>query len=71
MDYFFHNTTTIAKNLINNRDDVLNKRYVQIYLSASVSEKFREMIREHNLNTKYEPNTIYAWDVNTANNKSD
>jgi hypothetical protein len=33
LDYFFKNSTTIAKNLINNRDEVLNKRYIQIYLS--------------------------------------
>lgn len=72
LNYFFKNTTTILKNLINNWDDVLNKRYIQIYLSDyNVSENFKNMLRKYNLNTKYDSNTIYAWDINTANNKSD
>lgn len=72
LDYFFKNSTTIAKNLVNNREDVLNKRYIQVYLSDfAVSEEFQELLRRNNLNTRYEPDTIYAWDINTANNKSD
>ena len=72
LDYFFKNATTIAKNLVNNRDDVLNKRYIQVYLSnVSVSKEFQDLLRRNNLNTKYESNTIYARDINTANNKSD
>jgi hypothetical protein len=55
LDYFFKNSTTIAKNLINNRDEVLNKRYIQIYLSDMfVSQKFRDMIAKNNLNTRFE-----------------
>ena len=72
LDYFFNNSTTIAKNLINNRDDVLNKRYVQIYLSDMfVSQWFRDMIARNNLNTRFQWWKIYARDVNIANNKSD
>ena len=72
LDYFFNNSTTIAKNLINNRDDVLNKRYIQVYLSDMfVSKEFREMLRKNNLNTAFQWWKIYAWDVNIANNKSD
>ena len=72
LDYFFKNSTTIAKNLINNRDEVLNKRYIQIYLSDMfVSQEFRDMIARNNLNTRFEWWKIYAWDVNIANNKSD
>lgn len=72
LDYFFKNSTTIAKNLINNRDDVLNKRYVQIYLSDMfVSKEFRDMIARNNLNTRFQWWKIYARDVNIANNKSD
>ena len=72
LDYFFKNSTTIAKNLINNRDDVLNKRYVQIYLSDMfVSQEFRDMIARNNLNTRFQWWKIYARDVNIANNKSD
>ena len=72
LDYFFNNSTTIAKNLINNRDEVLNKRYIQVYLSDMfVSNEFREMLRKNNLNTAFEWGKIYAWDVNIANNKSD
>ena len=70
--YFFKNSTTIAKNLINNRDEVLNKRYVQIFLSDMfVSQEFRDMITRNNLNTRFEWWKIYARDVNIANNKSD
>ena len=72
LDYFFKNSTTIAKNLINNRDEVLNKRYIQIYLSDMfVSQEFRDMIVRNNLNTRFEWWKIYARDVNIANNKSD
>ena len=72
LDYFFKNSTTIAKNLINNRDEVLNKRYIQIYLSDMfVSQEVRDMIARNNLNTRFEWWKIYAWDVNIANNKSD
>jgi len=72
LDYFYKNATTIAKNLINNRDEVLNKRYIQIYLSDMfVSQEFRDMIARNNLNTKFQWWKIYARDVNIANNKSD
>ena len=72
LDYFFNNSTTLAKNLINNRDDVLNKRYIQIYLSDMyVSKEFRNMLRKNGLNTAFEWGKIYARDVNIANNKSD
>ena len=72
LDYFFNNSTTIAKNLINNRDEVLNKRYIQIYFSDMfVSQWFRDMIARNNLNTRFQWWKIYARDVNIANNKSD
>ena len=72
LDYFFKNSTTIAKNLINNRDEVLNKRYIQVYLSDMfVSQWFRDMIAKNNLNTRYQPWKIYARDVNISLNKSD
>ena len=72
LDYFFNNSTTIAKNLINNRDEVLNKRYIQIYLSDMfVSKEFRDMLARNNLNTRFQWWKIYARDVNIANNKSD
>ena len=72
LDYFFNNSTTIAKNLINNWDEVLNKRYIQIYLSDMfVSQEFRDMIAKNNLNTRFQWGRIYARDVNIANNKSD
>ena len=72
LDYFFKNSTTIAKNLINNRDEVLNKRYIQIYLSDMfVSQEFRDMIARNNLNTRFEWWKIYARDTNITNNKSD
>lgn len=72
LDYFFKNSSTLAKNLINNRDEVLNKRYIQIYLSDMfVSQWFRDMIARNNLNTRFQWWKIYARDVNIANNKSD
>ena len=72
LDYFFNNSTTIAKNLIKNWDEVLNKRYIQIYLSDMfVSQEFRDMIARNNLNTRFQWWKIYARDVNIANNKSD
>jgi hypothetical protein len=55
LDYFFNNSTTIAKNLINNWDEVLDKRYIQIYLSDMfVSKDFIDMLRRNNLNTAFE-----------------
>jgi len=72
LDYFFNNSTTIARNLINNRDEVLDKRYIQIYFSDMfVSQWFRDMIARNNLNTRFQWWKIYARDVNIANNKSD
>ena len=72
LDYFFKNSSTIAKNLINNRDEVINKRYIQIYLSDMfVSQEFRDMVARNNLNTRFQWWKIYARDVNIANNKSD
>lgn len=72
LDYFSNNATTIAKNLVNNRDEVLNKRYIQIYLSDMfVGREFRLMLRKNWLNTAFEWWKIYARDVNIANNKSD
>ena len=72
LDYFSKNSTTIAKNLINNRDEVLNKRYIQIYLSDMfVNQKFRDMLVKNNLNTRFQWWKIYSRDVNIANNKSD
>ena len=72
LDYFFKNSSTLAKNLINNWDEVLNKRYIQIYLSDMfVSQWFRDMIARNNLNTRFQWWKIYARDVNIANNKSD
>ena len=72
LDYFYKNSSTIAKNLINNRDEVLDKRYIQIYLSDMfVSKEFRDMLRKNGLNTTFEWWKIYARDVNIANNKSD
>lgn len=72
LDYFTKNSITIAKNLVNNRDEVLNKRYIQIYLSDMfVSPDFREMLRKNGLNTAFEWWKIYSWDINIANNKSD
>jgi len=72
LDYFFKHSTTIAKNLINNWDEVLNKRYIQIYLSdIFVSKEFRDMIAKNNLSTRFQWWKIYARDVNIANNKSD
>lgn len=72
LDYFTKNSITIAKNLINNRDEVLSKRYIQIYLSDMfVSPEFREMLAKNNLNTRFQWWKIYARDINIANNKSD
>ena len=72
LDYFSKNSTTLAKNLVNNRDDVMNKRYIQIYLSDMfVSSEFRSMLRKNNFNTFFEWWKIYARDVNISNNKSD
>ena len=72
LDYFTKNSITIAKSLINNRDEVLSKRYIQIYLSDMfVSPEFREMLVKNNLNTRFQWWKIYARDINIANNKSD
>jgi hypothetical protein len=68
--YFDTNKITIAKNLINHREEILQKRYVHIFLSTT-TQPLRDFLVHHNLNTRYSFGNIYTRDINTANNKSD
>lgn len=68
--YFDTNKFTIAKNLINHREQILAQRYVHLYLS-NTTPQLHDFLVQHNLNTLYSPDNLYTRDVNTANNKSD
>jgi len=69
-DYFDANKFKIAKNLIDNFQDILEKNYIQIYLS-NVSTDFNGFLQENHLNNTFSSNNIYARDTNTSFNKVD
>ena len=70
LQYFQQNQITLAKNLINNREQILSERYLQIYLS-NVTQPLQEFLAQEQLQTLYTSGNIYTRDINTAFNKSD
>ncbi len=70
VSYFNTNKRTLLKQIVNHRDPILKKRYLNIYLS-NVSPILDTFLQKNFLQTVYQEDTIYSWDINTAFNKSD
>ncbi|MDR0282433.1 MAG: hypothetical protein LBI53_03870 [Candidatus Peribacteria bacterium] len=70
VSYFNTNKRTLLKQIVNHRDPILKKRYLNIYLS-NVSPVLDTFLQKNFLQTVYQEDTIYSWDINTAFNKSD
>lgn len=70
LEYFDQHKVTLAKNLINNRETILSKRYVQLYFS-NITQPFQSFLIDSQLQTPYSPENVYTRDINTAFNKSD
>lgn len=68
--FFTANTTTIAKHIINNFSEILNSQMMAVYLS-NVSDQFNGLIQKRQLTNTYNPNTLYARDINDSYNKID
>ena len=69
-DYFNKNKITIFKNIINNFDDVIEKKFITIYLS-NVSDNLQNLLKNNWLKLEYNSWFIYARDTNTSYNKVD
>lgn len=69
-DYFNNNKGKIAKNIINNFQELLDKKMINIYLS-NVSVPLHEFLKKSNLNTIFSSWNIYSRDSNNSFNKSD
>ena len=69
-DYFNNNKFKIAKDIINNFQEILDKKMINIYLS-NVSDSLNNFLKESNLTNIYNTWFIYSWDSNNSFNKSD
>jgi len=69
-EYFNQHKTTIVQNFVNNFDTILDKNYIQIYLS-NVSTGFNDFLVNNHLNNTFLDTKIYARDTNTSYNKVD
>ena len=69
-DYFKEHWVEIFQQVVNNFDEIVKKRYINIYLS-NVSDDLQNILLNYGLKTVYDPGYIYAWDTNTAFNKVD
>lgn len=70
VDYYNTNSLKIVKNLISNRDAIVKKRYVNIYLS-NITEDLHQFIQKKWFNTVFSKDHIYFWNTNISNNKAD
>ena len=70
MEYFNNNKTSLIRNLVNSRELLLQKRYINVYLS-NVTTGLNNFLIENDFSTIYSPKNIYTRDINTSNNKSD
>lgn len=68
--FFKDNTITIAKHIINNFSTILDNQMMSVYLS-NVSNEFNGLIQKWQLTNTYNPNTLYARDINDSYNKID
>ena len=69
-EYFKDHSIEIFQKIINNYDDIIDKNFINIYLS-NVSEDLQNLLLDHGLKTVYNSWNIYAWDTNTSYNKVD
>jgi len=69
-EFFNERKWDITKNLIENFDTVLERNYVQIYLS-NVSTGMNNFLLENQLMTKFSDENIYARDTNNSFDKVD
>ncbi len=68
---FFHdNWKALFRAVVNNLEDIIQQRGVNIYLS-NVSQHTQDTLEKHHLTTLFSTGNIYFWDTNVANNKSD
>ena len=68
--FFTANTITIAKHIINNFSAILEDQMMAVYLS-NVSDQFNGLIQKRQLTNSYNPNILYARDINDSYNKID
>jgi hypothetical protein len=68
--FFKDNTIGIAKHIVNNFAEILNSQMMAVYLS-NVSDQFNGLIQKRQLTNTYNPNTLYARDINDSYNKID
>ncbi len=68
--FFADNALSIAKHIINNFNSVINQQLINIHLS-NVSDQFNGLIQKWSLTNIYDPNYIYARDINDSYNKID
>jgi hypothetical protein len=68
--YFNEHKLDIVKKVINSWSSLLDKRYLNIYLS-NITTGLQTFLADNALQTIYSPNYLYTRDTNTASNKSD
>lgn len=68
--FFQDNRKWIFKAVINNLEEIIQNRGINIYLS-NVSSWLKKNLEQNNLSTVFQTGNIYAWDINMAQNKSD
>ncbi len=69
-DYFKKNQLNIFKNIVNNFNEVITRKFTTIYLS-NVSDDLQNILRSHWLKLEYDSWFIYTRDTNTSYNKVD
>ncbi len=70
VQYYETHAKEIFKNLINNWDRIVKKKYIQGYFS-NITEEFRSFIKNQWFSTVFSKDKIFFWNINIANNKSD
>lgn len=68
--YFRDHSIEIFQKIINNYDEIIEKKFINIYLS-NVSDNLQNVLLNHWLKTVYNSWNIYARDTNTSYNKVD
>lgn len=69
-NFFNENKPRIAKNIINNFNNILSDHYINIYIE-NISSNLKKFIKENKLTTNYAPENIYIRDANNSYNKID
>ena len=68
--YFQEHQFEIFQKIVNNFDEIIEKRFINIYLS-NVSDELQNILLNNKLKTIYNTWNIYARDTNTSYNKVD